>query len=252
MLLAAYDAWGEACVERLRGMFAFAIYDHARRTLFMARDRAGEKPLFWAMHRGGVVFASELKALLFDPRFPRRLSPTGLGHYLSFGYVAGEHCILEGVHKLRAAHCLSWSLAGGAPRINCWGPFCRRRQACSRAEELTASCRQLLSAAVGEQLIADVPLAVLLCGGVDSSLVTALAARASRHRVRTVTVTLPDDPALNEARFARAVAEHLGTEHVELPLDRSSVDLLQTLARQYDEPIADSSHDPDLPSWRAP
>src|SRR3984957_1068257 len=101
VLLAAYDAWGEDCVARLRGMFAFAIYDQARRTLFMARDRAGEKPLFWARHRGGLVFASELKALLFDPEFPRRLSRPALAQYLSFGYVPGAHCILEGVHKLR-------------------------------------------------------------------------------------------------------------------------------------------------------
>ncbi len=242
VLLAAYDAWGEGCVARLRGMFAFAIYDEARRTLFMARDRAGEKPLFWAMHRGGLVFASELKALLFDPQFPRRLSAAGLAHYLSFGYVAGEHCMLEGVHKLRAAHCLSWSLGAGAPRIwRYWDlPPASAGDAPDR-EALTGELQQLLSAAVSEQLIADVPLAVLLSGGVDSSLVTALAARASRHRVRTFTVTLPDDPALDEARFARAVAEYLGTEHVELPLDSSSVDLLQQLARQYDEPIADSS-----------
>ena len=243
VLLAAYDAWGEECVTRLRGMFAFTLYDQARHTLFMARDRAGEKPLFWALHRGGLVFASELKALLLDPEFPRRLSRPALAQYLSFGYVPGAHCILEGVHKLRAAHCLSWSLAGGTPRIwRYWDlPAAAPQADTADREALTDELEQLLGAAVAEQLIADVPLAVLLSGGVDSSLVTAIAARTSRHRVRTFTVTLPDDPQLNEARFARAVAEYLGTEHVELPLDRSSVDLLQTLARQYDEPIADSS-----------
>ncbi len=243
VLLAAYDAWGEDCVTRLRGMFAFAIFDQARRTLFMARDRAGEKPLFWALHRGGLVFASELKALLFDPQFPRRLSRTALAQYLSFGYVPGEHCILEGVHKLRAAHCLSWSLGGGTPRIwRYWDlPAAVPESGTAERETLTDELEQLLGAAVGEQLIADVPLAVLLSGGVDSSLVTAIAARTSRHKVRTFTVTLPDDPQLNEARFARAVADYLGTEHVELPLDHSSVDLLQVLARQYDEPVADSS-----------
>jgi asparagine synthase (glutamine-hydrolysing) len=243
VLLAAYDAWGEDCVTRLRGMFAFAIYDAARRTLFMARDRAGEKPLFWALHRGGLVFASELKALLLDPEFPRRLSRPALAQYLSFGYVPGDHCILQGVHKLRAAHCLSWPLAGGAPRIwRYWDlPAAVADEQAADREALTDELESLLGAAVSEQLIADVPLAVLLSGGVDSSLVTAIAARASRHRVRTFTVTLPDDPQLNEARFARAVADYLGTEHVELPLDRSSVDLLQTLARQYDEPVADSS-----------
>ena len=242
VLLAAYDAWGEQCVERLRGMFAFAIYDQARNVLFMARDRAGEKPLYWARHRGGLVFASELKALLADPQFPRRLSPEGLAYYLSFGYVPAEKCILEGVHKLQAAHCLSWPLSSGQPVLRrYWDlPDAQADESVS-VDELTGELKQLLTRAVSEQLIADVPLAVLLSGGVDSSLVTAIAAQVSTHRVRTFTVTLPDDPQLDEARFARAVASHLGTEHVELPLDQSSVDLIEKLAAQYDEPIADSS-----------
>jgi asparagine synthase (glutamine-hydrolysing) len=242
VLLAAYDAWGEQCVERLRGMFAFAIYDQARNVLFMARDRAGEKPLYWARHRGGLVFASELKALLADPQFPRRLSPEGLAYYLSFGYVPAEKCILEGVHKLQAAHCLSWPLSSGQPVLRRYWDL-PDAQADERLslDELTGELKQLLTRAVSEQLIADVPLAVLLSGGVDSSLVTAIAAQVSTQRVRTFTVTLPDDPQLDEARFARAVASHLGTEHVELPLDQSSVDLIEKLATQYDEPIADSS-----------
>jgi asparagine synthase (glutamine-hydrolysing) len=242
VLLAAYDAWGERCVERLRGMFAFAIYDQSRKVLFMARDRAGEKPLYWAEHRGGLVFASELKALMADPEFPRRLSSEGLAYYLSFGYVPGDKCILDGVHKLMPAHCLSWSLAGGAPNIRrYWDIPAARPDETSSGNELTDELQHVLTAAVGEQLVADVPLAVLLSGGVDSSLIAAIAAQASHHRVRTFTVTLPNHPRLDESRFARSVAEYLGTEHVELPLDQSSADLIQKLAAQYDEPIADSS-----------
>lgn len=242
VLLAAYDAWGERCVERLRGMFAFAIWDQNRRVLFLARDRAGEKPLYWARHRGGLVFGSELKALMADADFPRRLSPEGLEYYLSFGFVPGERCILEGVHKLRPAHCLSWSPGGGSPTIRrYWELPDAQPDDAADVEELTDQLQQLLTSAVSEQLVADVPLAVLLSGGVDSSLVTAVAARAAGRTVRTFTVTLPDHPQLDERRFARAVAEHLRTEHVELPLDQSSIDLIQTLATQYDEPIADSS-----------
>jgi asparagine synthase (glutamine-hydrolysing) len=242
VLLAAYDAWGERCAERLRGMFAFAIYDQTRKVLFMARDRAGEKPLYWAEHRGGLVFASELKALMADPEFPRRLSPEGLSYYLSFGYVPGDKCILAGVHKLMPAHCLSWPLVGGAPTIRrYWDLPAAEPDDFSNAEELTDELQQLLTSAVGEQLVADVPLAVLLSGGVDSSLVTAVAARAADRTVRTFTVTLPGHPQLDERRFARSVAEYLRTDHVELPLDQSSVDLIQKLAAQYDEPIADSS-----------
>jgi len=242
VLLAAYDAWGEACVERLRGMFAFAIYDEPRRVLFMARDRAGEKPLYWAQHRGGLVFASELKALMADAEFPRRLSPEGLAYYLSFGYVPGEKCILQGVHKLEPAHCLTWSIVTGVAAVRrYWDiPAAQPDDGCG-AEELTDELQRLLTSAVSEQLIADVPLAVLLSGGVDSSLVTAVAAGAASGDVRTFTVTLPDHPQLDERRFAAAVAGYLRTDHVELPLDQSSVDLIQKLAAQYDEPIADSS-----------
>ena len=242
VLLAAYDAWGERCVERLRGMFAFAIYDQTHNTLFMARDRAGEKPLYWAEHRGGLVFASELKALMADREFPRRLSPEGLAYYLSFGYVPGDQCILQGVHKLKPAHCLTWPLSGSGPTIRrYWDIPPPSADDGSTIEGLADELQQLLTCAVGEQLVADVPLAVLLSGGIDSSLVTAIAARASPGRVRTFTVTLPDHPELDEGRFARSVAEYLRTDHVELPLDHSSVDLIQTLATQYDEPIADSS-----------
>jgi asparagine synthase (glutamine-hydrolysing) len=223
-------------------MFAFAIFDQTRKTLFMARDRAGEKPLYWARHRGGLVFASELKALMADPEFPRRLSAEALAYYLSFGYVPGEKCILEGVNKLMPAHCLSWPLAGGAPRIwRYWDIPQHRADGASGADELTDELQRLLTAAVDEQLVADVPLAVLLSGGVDSSLVAAIAAKASRHKVRTFTVTLPNHPRLDEGRFAKSVAQYLGTDHLELPLDQSSADLIQTLARQFDEPIADSS-----------
>jgi asparagine synthase (glutamine-hydrolysing) len=242
VLLAAYDEWGEECVERLRGMFAFSVYDKRRNSLFMARDRAGEKPLYWAEHRGGIVFASELKALMVDTEFPRRLSAEGLAYYLTFGYVPGDKCILEGVHKLMPAHSLSWSLISGTANIRrYWDIPAAGVNDVATIEERADELQRLLTSAVSEQLVADVPLAVLLSGGVDSSVITAIAARASRSRVRTFTVTLPKHPRLDERRFARSVSEYLGTDHVELPLDESSVDLIQTLAAQYDEPIADSS-----------
>jgi asparagine synthase (glutamine-hydrolysing) len=241
VLLAAYDAWGERCVERLRGMFAFAIYDHPRRTLFLARDRAGEKPLYWAEHRNGLIFASELKALMADSAFPRRLSPEGLAYYLSFGYVPGEKCILQHVRKLMPAHCMSWALESGQSRTWRYWDIPQAREDAASIEDLSHELEALLTSAVKEQLVADVPLGVLLSGGVDSSLVAAVATKAADQGVRTFTVTLPGYPKLDEQRFARLVANHLGTDHVELPLDQSSVDLIQTLAAQYDEPIADSS-----------
>jgi asparagine synthase (glutamine-hydrolysing) len=242
VLLAAYVAWGERCVPQLRGMFAFAIYDNRCRVLFMARDRAGEKPLYWTLHRGGIVFASELKALMVDPEFRPRLSAQGASDFLAFGYVAGDHCILHGVHKLRPAHCLTWSLGSQTPTIvRYWDVPAPASVARHDRVALTHELQTLLSASVREQLIADVPVAVLLSGGVDSSIVTALAAAVSHGPVRTFTVTIPQHPDLDESRFARQVASQFRTDHVELPLDGTSVDLIEALARQYDEPIADSS-----------
>jgi asparagine synthase (glutamine-hydrolysing) len=147
------------------------------------------------------------------------------------------------------ARCMTWTLAGGTPTIRrYWDVPPARADESYTVEGLTDELYNLLTGTVREQLVADVPLAVLMSGGVDSSLVTAIAARTSDRQVRTFTVTLPEHPQLDETRFARAVAEHLGTDHVELPLDQSSVDLTQTLAAQHDEPIADSSMIPSTSS----
>jgi asparagine synthase (glutamine-hydrolysing) len=243
VLLAAYQAWGERSVTRLRGMFAFAIYDATSRSLFMARDRAGEKPLYWARHRGGLVFASELKALLADPTFRPRISAEALAYYLALGYVPADRCILDGVQKLMPAHYLAWRLGDAAPTITrYWDlPDPERDSTTPRDGQLVDELEAALTSSIREQLVADVPVAVLLSGGVDSSVVTGIAARVSAAPVRTFTIGIPGDPELDESAYARRVARHFATDHVELPLDATSVNLIQTLARQYDEPIADSS-----------
>jgi asparagine synthase (glutamine-hydrolysing) len=241
VLLAAYQAWGARCVPRLRGMFAFAIYDTVQRQLFMARDRVGEKPLFWAMHRGGLVFASELKALLRDSLFSPRLSPQGLVDYLGFGFVRGDNCILAGVHKLPPAHTLSWAFDAAAPTPSRYWDLPAPQPSGSDRRVLAEQLQSLMMESVREQLVADVPVAVLLSGGVDSSVVTGLAAAVSAQRVKTFTVAMSGHPDLDESRYARRVAAHFGTEHVELGLGAASFDLIRAMARQYDEPIADSS-----------
>ena len=115
VILAAFAQWDTQALHRLRGMFAFALYDHSRRRLILARDRAGEKPLFWARHRGGVMFASELKALFADPAFPRQLDLAGLNAYLAFGYVSADRCLVQGVRKIPPGHFLEIDLDGGEP-----------------------------------------------------------------------------------------------------------------------------------------
>jgi asparagine synthase (glutamine-hydrolysing) len=241
VILAAYREWGTDCLQRLNGMFAFALYDSALRLLFLARDRAGEKPLFYRHSPGHFAFASELKALMADPAMPRILDLQAFRYYLAAGYVPGELCILQGAQKLPPSHALTYTVDQDSLRVwRYWevpGPSSEKLP----AEELVDELETLLSDAVKRQLVADVPIGILLSGGIDSSLVTAFAAQASSRPVKTFTISFPGHGTFDEAPFARLVAEHFATEHLELVAEPATVELLPELARQYDEPIADSS-----------
>jgi len=244
IILAAYHAWGIECISRFNGMFAFALYDQKLKKVFIARDRAGEKPLFYSYSQGEVRFSSELKGLMSDPSFSRQIDMASLDCYLTMGFVPGERCILEGVNKLPPAHVLEFDLETGTKRIfRYWQPPETDPMVLAGGYDETAlldELEHLLEAAVGRQLIADVPVGVLLSGGVDSSLVTAMAVRSS-SKVRTFTIGFPGYGQHDETAHARLIANHFGTEHVELDAGDSSVDLLPLLARQLDEPMADSS-----------
>jgi len=243
VILVAYREWGAECLQRLNGMFAFGLYDDQQRTLFVARDRSGEKPVFYAMAKGKLSFASELKALLVDPGFPRQIDPEALDCYLAFGYVPGERCILRGFSKLPPAHAMKFELDSGALSIwRYWQLPAPPETLAAPVEEteLLDELEHLLEDSVRRQLMADVPVGVLLSGGVDSSLVTALAARAG-SRIKTFTIRFPGHDGYDETEHARLVARHFSTEHVELEAEPSTVDLLPELARQFDEPMVDSS-----------
>jgi asparagine synthase (glutamine-hydrolysing) len=244
VILAAYREWGTDCLSRLNGTFAFALYDERRRLLFMARDRAGEKPLFYAPAQGALRFASELKGLMADPAFPRRLDPEALDCYLAMRYVPSDRCMLQGVKKLPPAHALTFDLGSGRSRLwRYWQlPELDSSAAQGEADEggLLQELEALLEAAVRRQLVADVPVGILLSGGVDSSLITAMAVR-SAPRVQTFTIRFPGYGQYDETEHARLIARHFGTEHAELVAAESSVDLLPLLARGLDEPMVDSS-----------
>jgi asparagine synthase (glutamine-hydrolysing) len=242
VILAAYREWGTDCLQRFNGMFAFGLYDSKKRRIFLARDRAGEKPLFYGYGDGRFVFASELKALMADPEQPRQLDLNGFEFYLTYGHIPGSYCILKDIHKLPPAHAMTVNFELHEPRVwQYWQlpPPCNDDTLSmdSMLEELEV----LLRDAVKRQLVADVPVGVLLSGGVDSSLVTALAAQTSSMPVRTFTITFPGHGPYNEAPYARIVADHFGTQHTELVAESASVELLPKLARQYDEPMCDSS-----------
>lgn len=242
VLLAAYRQWDEDCLTRLNGMFAFALHDARHRRLFLARDRAGEKPLYY-WHRGGSIsFASELKALMLDPALERRIDPESMDCFLGLGFVPGDKSILGQVRKLPPAHALRFDLLSGTATIRrYWTPPVSLDSAhISSDQDLVAELETLLQEAVHRQLVADVPVGVLLSGGLDSSIVTALAARG-RTKVKTFTVRFPGSGRHDESEHAHGVANHFGTDHLTLDAEPSTVDLLPILARQYDEPLNDSS-----------
>jgi asparagine synthase (glutamine-hydrolysing) len=242
VVLAAYREWGEDFLTRLNGMFALGLYDSTRRTLMLARDRAGEKPLFYLLTDGRLVFASELKALLVDRRVARAIDHQALDLYLGIGYVPGERCILKGARKLPAAHALRFDVTTGAMRRWRYWQLPDPLAHGSAVDELRLldELEDLLEESVRGQLAADVPVGVLLSGGVDSSLITAMAVRTAR-RVKTFTVGFPDFGTHDESAHARLIAGHFRTEHLELEADRVAPAVLDVLARQYDEPIVDSS-----------
>lgn len=244
VILAAYKVWGTDCLTRLNGMFAFALYDALKQTLFLARDRAGEKPLYLYQAEGEVRFASELKGLLEDRSIPRRINRESLDCYLSFGSVPGERCILQGFNKLPPAHAQLFDLKTGKHKTWRYWQLPELEHASDDGPtsdaELLNELEQLLEDSVRRQLVADVPVGILLSGGVDSSLVTALAVRSSSN-VQTYSVGFPGHGAYDETEHARLVAKHFGTKHTELVPEPSGADLLVRLARQFDEPMVDSS-----------
>lgn len=244
VILAAYKVWGTDCLARLNGMFAFALYDSTKQTLFLARDRAGEKPLYLFHAEGELRFASELKGLLADRTIPRRMNRESLDCYLSFGSVPGERCILQGFNKLPPAHAQLFDLKTGKHKTWRYWTLPELDQASTDGsvsdEDLLSELEQLLEDSVRRQLVADVPVGVLLSGGVDSSLVTALAVRSSSN-VQTYSIGFPGHGAYDETEHARLVANHFGTKHTELVPEPTGADLLFRLARQFDEPMVDSS-----------
>jgi asparagine synthase (glutamine-hydrolysing) len=241
VILQAYRAWGADCVLRFNGMFAFALYDRRLRRIFAARDRAGEKPFFYRHARESFTFASELKALFADPAWPRVVDREALEAYLAFGYVPGSQCIIQGIRKLPQGHALVYDVPSDTLRTWAYWTLPGPSEAGAADDrELVDRLEGALLHAVRLRLIADVPVGVMLSGGIDSSLVAAMAARAA-GRVKTFTVSFPGHGGYDEAPYARAVADHFGTDHTVVEAEPAAVDLLPELARQYDEPLADSS-----------
>lgn len=242
VLMESYKEWGINCLDHLTGPFAFAIYDGTNRELFLARDRAGEKPLFYQHSDNCFVFASELKGLMADPAFRRELDLGALDYYLTYGYVSCDQSIIKNTYKLPPGHAMKYSLEKKCINIWCYWELPKSKpQTGMSIEELTEELEVLLSRAVRRQLVADVPIGILLSGGLDSSLITAIAAKVSGQRLKTFTVSFPGHDSFDEGPYAKLVSEYFGTEHYNLVAEPASVSLLPKLARQFDEPLADHS-----------
>jgi len=243
----AWEQWGEDCVTRFRGMFAFALWDRNRETLFLARDRLGVKPLHYALLPSGhLVFGSELKSLTVHPEFRRDLDPFAIEEYFALGYVAEPRTIYAGARKLPPAHTLTIRRGETLPEPReFWDvKFTLDNPISERDAEAELVLR--LRESVKLRMIAEVPLGAFLSGGVDSSAVVAMMAGVSADPVNTCSIAF-DDPAYDESRFAREVADRYQTRHFVETVERDDFDLIDTLARTYDEPYADSSA---IPTYR--
>lgn len=242
VLLAAYEAWGVRCLERLAGMFAFVLYDGDAGIVLAARDRAGEKPLYYRIHEGQWRAASELKGLLADEGLPRRVRREALAALLRNGYAPVGDSLLEGFGKLPPAHYGIWTLATGRWEVRrYWSlPESPVPDVDTGRERWLGELDGVLAGAVGRQLVANVPTGVLLSGGVDSSLIASYAAQR-QSGIQTFTVGFPGSGLLDERVHAGLVARHLGTRHHEILVEEPSLEDFRWVMAYCDEPILDAS-----------
>lgn len=248
VILEAYKHWGRNFLERLNGMFAFALWDAVEQTGFLARDRAGEKPLYYCELPDGLVFASELTALMAHPEVPLARSPSGLSDYLALSYLPGDACLLAQVRKLPPAHVLFVAEGKIREPVCYWdiAPFFRNKIAIGE-REAAERLRALIDDSVRLRLVSDVPLGSFLSGGIDSSaVVSSMVSLQGRDRTHTFSMGFQEDT-YDELPEARLVAGHLGTSHHEATAGAPSADDIVQICAAMDEPIADTSF---IPMWR--
>jgi asparagine synthase (glutamine-hydrolysing) len=247
VIVHAWEQWGEACVARMRGMFAFAIWDRNQQTLFLARDRLGIKPLHYAfLDNGLLAFGSELKSVLAVPGLKREIDPRAVEDYFAYGYVPEPRTIFKGAHKLNPGHTLTLRVGQPVPApVKYWDvPFVPH--APMDMQELEQELIARLREAVQSHMVADVPLGAFLSGGVDSSAIVAMMASQDGPPVNTCSISF-NDRDYDESEYADQVARQYNTRHQSETVDNNDYGLVDTLAGLYDEPYADSSA---IPTYR--
>lgn len=244
MILHAYQQWGEKCIDKFIGMFAFVLYDPTKNEVFAVRDRAGVKPFFYYWKNDVFLFSSELKSFHEHPDFDKKINKDAVAAFMQYGNVPTPHCIFEDCFKLKPGHFLKidltkkvlstqqyWNVYDAYNKPKFTLPF----------EEARIETEKIIQSACDYRMVADVPVGVFLSGGYDSSTVTALLQKNRTEKLKTFTIGVPDI-GLNEAPYAKDIAKHLGTDHTEYNCtDKEAIDLISELPFHYDEPFGDSS-----------
>ena len=237
-LVHLYEDYGDGCVKHLRGMFGLALWDNKKRRLLLARDRVGQKPLFYTIANGSLIFASEIKSILQDPSVKREVNLESLHHFLAFGYVPAPLTMFRGINKLPPAHILISEK--GSVRIERYWDLSFKEKIQLAPDELAEKVYELVKEAVKIRLVSDVPLGAFLSGGMDSSTVVGLMSELSTRPVKTFSIGF-EESSFNEMKYARTVADYFGTDHHEFTVKPRAIEILPELIWHFDEPFADSS-----------
>lgn len=249
VIIAAYLKWGIDCISKFNGMFAIALFDRRMDKLYLVRDRIGKKPLYYWVNREDMVFASELKPILCCPGFEKNIRTEVISRFLYHQYINAPDTIFENVYKLEPGMILEFNEGN----IHTWKYWDikkvyqeKKGQMVTNYTQAKAELKDLLNRSVSLRMIADVPLGTFLSGGYDSSLITAIAQSNSTVPVKTFSIGFNEEK-YNEAKYAKEVADYLGTEHTELYIDEKEMfDLVASIPKYYDEPFADSSQIPTM------
>ncbi|MBI4843145.1 MAG: asparagine synthase (glutamine-hydrolyzing) [Nitrospirae bacterium] len=242
VIINAYKEWGTECIRRFNGMFAFGIYDGPKKSFFLARDRAGKKPLYYVFDKSGSCFsfASEIKALLADTDISSEIDPKALNFFFACGYIPGELSAYKEIRKLPPAHAMWFSIETAEEKIWSYWDIPGFAGQSASEDDILNELETLLEDSVRLRMISDVPLGAFLSGGVDSSLIVAMMSRVSDRRVKTFSIGF-EEHGYDELRYSKIVARHFGTEHHELIVKPDAFSVLPELVRQFDEPFADPS-----------
>lgn len=238
VIIHLYEELGTDCVEKLRGMFAFCIWDEKRKRLFLARDRIGQKPLNYAIKNGNIIFASEIKSILQDPEISREVDINALDSYLTYQYVPAPETMFSGINKLPPAHSLVWE--NGKIKIERYWNLNFQNKINMAEDEFCQRILDLLTEATKIRLVSDVPLGVFLSGGIDSSAIVGLMSKLSSHPVKTFSIGFEEET-FNELKYARKVAKIFATDHHEYIVKPEALNILPKIIWHFNEPFADSS-----------